>query len=250
MPEHAVDGLITIHCLTRSEGTSHGLRPDRAGAILRRRMIADSGRYADAIVRFDAANAEDPNTESTGGAVEPRALVYARRMTAMLERFAPDAPEAVRLAVRCQHIRRWEIPRASYPGTPEGYQAWRARLLDHHAGLAARILRDAGYDEGMIARVASIVRKERLKKNPEAQLLEDVAALVFLEHYVAGFVAGHPEYGEAKLRDILQKTFRKMSPRGRDAVPTLIRLPAALAPFVLAEAGEQARGRMGIEPRS
>jgi len=104
----------------------------------------------------------------------------------------------VKLAVRCQHIRRWEIPRASYPRTPEGYQVWRARLL---------------------------------------------------EHYVAGFVAGHPDYGEAKLRDILQKTFRKMSPRGRNAVPTLIRLPAALAPFVLAAAGDEARGRMGIEPR-
>ena len=212
-------------------------------------MSADSKRYADAIARFDAANAEDPNTEPTGGVAEPRELVYARRMTAMLERFAPDAPEAVRLAVRCQHIRRWEIPRESYPRTPEGYQAWRTRLLDHHAELAARILGDAGYDEGMIARIASIVRKERLKRNPEAQLLEDVAALVFLEHYVAGFVAGHPEYGEAKLRDILQKTFRKMSPRGRDAVPTLIRLPTALAPFVLA-AGNEARGHMGIEPRS
>jgi hypothetical protein len=213
-------------------------------------MIENSKCYADAIAHFDAANAEDPNTESTGGVAEPRELVYARRMTAMLERFAPDAPEAVRLAVRCQHIRRWEIPRESYPRTPEGYQAWRRRLLDHHAQLAARILRDAGYDEGMIARVASIVRKERLKKSPEAQLLEDVAALVFLEHYAAGFVAGHPEYGEAKLRDILQKTFRKMSLRGRDAVPTLIRLPAALAPFVLAAAGDEARGRMGIEPRS
>ena len=200
-------------------------------------MIADSGRYAGAIARFDAANAEDPNTESAGGAAEPKELVYARRMSAMLERFAPDAPEAVRLAVRCQHIRRWDIPRASYPRTPEGYQAWRARLLEHHAELATAILREAGYDEGMIARVASIVRKERLKKDPEAQLLEDVAALVFLEHYVAGFVAGHPDYSEAKLRDILQKTFRKMSPRGRDAVRTLIRPPAALAPLLPGSAG-------------
>ena len=51
----------------RCARTSHRLPPDRAGAILRRRMIADPGRYADAIARFDAANAEDPNTESTGG---------------------------------------------------------------------------------------------------------------------------------------------------------------------------------------
>ena len=200
--------------------------------------ITDAARYADAIARFDAANAKDPNTESTGGGAEPRELVYARRMTAMLERFAPDAPEAVRLAVRCQHIRRWEIPRASYPRTPEGYKAWRARLLEHHAELAAGILRDAGYDEGTVARVASIVRKERLKKSPESQLLEDVAALVFLEHTVAGFVAGHPEYSEVKLRDILQKTFRKMSARGRKAVSSLIVLPRDLAPIVQAAVRE------------
>jgi len=40
-----------------------------------------------------------------------------------------------------------------------------------------------------------------------------------------------------------------MYPRGRDAVRTLIRLPAAFAPFVLAMAGDEAPGRMGIEPR-
>jgi hypothetical protein len=212
-------------------------------------MTENSRRYTDAIARFDAANAEDPNTESTGGGAKPKELVYARRMSEMLERFAPDAPEAVRLAVRCQHIRRWEIPRASYPRTPEGYKAWRVRLLDHHAELAAGILRDAGYDADAVARVASIVRKERVKRNPEAQLLEDVASLVFLEHYVAGFVAGHPEYGEAKLRDILQKTLRKMSARGRAAVPTLIRLPAELAPFVLTVAGDEARAGAGSGPR-
>lgn len=221
-------------------GTSHSLRCGRTGAILRRRMSADSGRYAHAIARFDAANAEDPNTESAGGGAEPKELLYARRMSAMLERFAPDAPEAVRLAVRCQHIRRWEIPRASYPRTPEGYQAWRARLLDHHARFAAQILGEAGYDEDMVVRIASIVRKEHLKKNPEAQLLEDVAGLVFLEHYAAGFVAGHRDYDEAKLKDILRKIFRKMSAQGRRAVASLIVLPAELAPLVLAAAGETA----------
>ena len=202
-------------------------------------MMADSGRYADAISRFDAANAEDPNVETVADVAEPGALVYARRMSEMLERFTPDTPETVRLAARGQHIRRWEIPRASYPRPPEGYKAWRARLLEHHAGLAVRILRDAGYDEERVASVAAIVRKERLKLNPEAQLFEDVAALVFLEHTVAGVAEGHPEYSEAKLRDILRKTFQKVSPRGRAAVRTLICLPEALAPVVL----EAARDR-------
>jgi hypothetical protein len=31
-------------------------------------------------------------------------------MSAALERFAPDASEVVRLAIRCQHIRRRTVP--------------------------------------------------------------------------------------------------------------------------------------------
>lgn len=195
-------------------------------------MNHDGERYERTIARFDAMHAADPNLEPSGSAQEPRELLYARRMTAMLERFAPDAPETVRLAARCQHIRRWEIPRASYPQTPEGYRAWRTRLLDHHAVICAAVMRDCGYDEATIAGVASLVRKERLKRNPDAQLLEDIVGLVFLEHYLADFVAQHRQYEESKLLDILQKTFRKMSPRGVGAVSGLIRLPPELADFV------------------
>jgi uncharacterized protein DUF4202 len=200
-------------------------------------MVADSGRYTTAIERFDAINARDPNLESDGAAREPKELLYARRMTAMLERFAPDAPEAVRLAVRCQHIRRWEIPRASYPPASEGYKAWRTRLLDHHAEIGAAVLRECGYDEAMVASVASLLRKERLKRNPDAQLLEDVIGLVFMQHYLPDFVARHPSYDEAKFLDILQKTFRKMSPQGRDAAATFVALPPELAAVVAKAAG-------------
>jgi hypothetical protein len=192
-----------------------------------------SERFRAAIERFDAANAPDPNREPDPAGVEqPRELLYARRMSEMLERFAPEASEAVRLAVRCQHIRRWEIPRDAYPRTPEGYKAWRTRLMDFHADTAAAILREAGYEEEPIARVRSLLRKERLKRDPETQLLEDVVALVFLEHYLAGFVAGHPEYDEAKFADILRKTWLKMSPRGREAALAVARIPDALRPAV------------------
>jgi hypothetical protein len=208
-------------------------------------MVADSGRYATAIARFDAINARDPNLESDGGAQQPKELLYAQRMTAMLERYAPDAPEPVRLAARCQHIRRWEIPRASYPDTPEGYQAWRTQLLDHHAGIGGTVLHECGYDEATVARVASLLRKERLKRNPDAQLLEDVIGLVFMQHYLADFVARHPAYDEAKFVDILQKTLRKMSPRGRDAATTLITLPGELAAVVA-----KAAGAAGHRPRN
>ena len=195
--------------------------------------ISDVERFERAIARFDAVAAEDPGRETVDAAQQPNALLYAQRMTAMLQRFAPQASEAVRLAVRCQHIRRWDIPRASYPRTAAGYKQWRVRLLSYHAEVAAAILREIGYDEDMIGRVTSLLRKEGLKRDPEAQLLEDIVALVFLEHYLADFVEQHPEYDQAKFADILRKTARKMSPRGREAVADLIRLPENLAPLVL-----------------
>jgi hypothetical protein len=190
-------------------------------------------RFRAAIQRFDTANAADPNREPDAAGIEqPRELLYAQRMTEMLDRFAPEASEAVRLAVRSQHIRRWEIPRDSYPRTPEGYKAWRTRLMDFHADTAGAILREAGYEEETIARVRSLLRKERLKRDPETQLLEDIIALVFLEHYLAGFVAGHAGYDEAKFADILHKTWLKMSPRGREAALVVARIPAELRPVV------------------
>jgi hypothetical protein len=80
--------------------------------------------------------------------------------------------------------------------------------------------------------VRSLLRKERLKRDPETQLLEDIIALVFLEHYLAGFVAGHAGYDEAKFADILHKTWLKMSPRGREAALVVARIPAELRPVV------------------
>lgn len=171
-------------------------------------------RFADALARFDRANAEDPRREPVDGEPQPRELVYARRMTAVLERYAPDAPEAVRLAARCQHIRRWTIPRDRYPVGRDGYRRWRNDLGRFHAETAGEILRDVGYDDAAIGRVQALLRKERLKADPDVQLLEDVICLVFLQHYLADFAAQHDD---EKLTDILRKTWRKMSERGRAA---------------------------------
>ena len=139
----------------------------------------------------------------------------------MLARFAPDASEPLRLAARCQHVERWKIPRADYPMTRAGYERWRTRLRDFHAERAGAILRDAGYDDATIGRVGALIRKEALKTDAEAQALEDVVALVFMESYLDDFVAKHAGYDEAKFVDILQKTARKMSARGRASALTL-----------------------------
>ena len=194
--------------------------------------IADNERFTRAIARFDAANGEDPNRDSVDGRPLPKELLYAERLTAMLARFAPQASEALRLAARCQHIQRWKIPRADYPMTRAGYQQWRMYLRDFHAELASAILRDAGYDDAMIARARSLIRKEALKTDAEAQTLEDVVDLVFLESYLEDFVARHPGYDEAKFVDILKKTARKMSAQGRESALTLISPPPALLPVI------------------
>lgn len=195
-------------------------------------MIIDQTRFKQAIAHIDAANAEDPNRETADGHEYPKELLYAQRMSAMLERYQPDASEALQLAVRCQHIQRWKIPRSDYPMTRAGYHQWRTRLRDFHAEVAGALLKEVGYDTDTIARVCSLLRKERLQQDTEVQTLEDVVVLVFLESYLEDFVRTHPEYDEAKLIDILRKSLRKMSERGREAALTMIKLPSSLLPTI------------------
>lgn len=191
-------------------------------------------RYQATIAAFDQANAADPNTEMFEGKLHPKELLYAQRMSQMQQRFAPEASEAVRLAVCAQHIQRWKIPRSDYPMDKPGYMRWRTGLYKFHAETAGNIMQAVGYDDEMIARVRAIVSKKDLKVNPETQMLEDIVDLVFLEHYMLGFVAQHPEYDEAKWMKIIQKTWQKMSPHAREfALSSMIRLPEALAPLIL-----------------
>jgi len=163
---------------------------------------------------FDEANENDPYTEVWQGKEYPKELLYAMRMTNKLETFDPEASEALQLTARCQHIRRWEIPRESYEMNRTGYLKWRQDLKKFHAIKAGAILREVGYDQEMIDMVAFLLEKKQLKKNAGTQTLEDVICLVFLEYYFEPFSHKYPE---DKLIDILQKTWRKMSKKGHDA---------------------------------
>lgn len=171
-------------------------------------------RLRRAFERFDAINAGDPRTEVVDGEEGPKELIYARRMSETLSRFEPDASEALRLATRAQHIARWEIPRSDFPEGRAGYKKWRVQLMFHHADVAEEVLRDLDYPEETVERVKTLLRKQGLKRDPEVQTLEDVACLVFLEHYFDDFATEHED---EKLVDILQKTWRKMSERGHEA---------------------------------
>ncbi len=190
--------------------------------------------YQAAITAFDRANAEDPNRERVESEEYPKELLYAQRMSEMQERYAPDASEAVKLAVRAQHIRRWKIPRNSYPPDRQGYLQWRTGLYAFHAETAGHILREAGYDDAMTERVKTIIGKRELKVNPDTQLMEDVVGLVFIEHYLLAFTGQHPEYDEAKWVRIIRKTWQKMSLRAHEfALAGRINLPEVLKPLIL-----------------
>lgn len=177
-------------------------------------MTTNPERFRAAIEAFDAVNGEDPNVEVWQNRSFPKELLYARRMTQWLDHLAPNAPEVVRLAVRAQHICRWKVPRNDYPRNRQGYRRWRTDLGGFHAETAGRILGEVGYDDETIARVQSLLRKQRLKADPECQLLEDVACLVFLEFYFSDFTRQHDA---DKLINILRRTWQKMSERGRQA---------------------------------
>jgi hypothetical protein len=192
-----------------------------------------SPSFAKAIELIDAANSEDPNQESDGQKQWPKELLYSHRMSEMLERYAPDADEAIKLAVRAQHIQRWKSPRSDYPEGRIGYLKWRSDLYKFHADTAGKLLQQAGYDEEFIQRVKQAVAKRSLKRNPDTQLVEDVIDLVFIEHYMETFAGKHPEYSEEKWLDIIRKTWNKMSERGQQfALSGKIKLPEPLVPLI------------------
>lgn len=188
--------------------------------------MIETDQFKEAIHQFDLANSQDPNKEKWEGNDYPKELLYAQRMTDCLEAFAPDASEALQLAARCQHIKRWEIPRDTYPMDRPGYHAWRNELKAYHAELAEGILREVGYDAETIDRVKFLLQKKQLRRDPETQTLEDVICLVFLEFYFDDF---SQKYDDEKLIDIIQKTWRKMSEKGHEAALKLDYSPKSLA---------------------
>ena len=168
----------------------------------------------EAIDGFDALNATDPTRVETEHGATPKQLLYARRMTAQLATFAPDASDALKLAARAQHLCRWQVARADYPTGRKGYLRWRRDAAAHHARLAAEVMREVGLPDALIERTSNLITKRRLKTDPEAQALEDVACLVFLRYEALPFFRQHPK---EKVIDIVNKTWAKMSARGRQA---------------------------------
>jgi hypothetical protein len=171
-------------------------------------------RLDEAFAAIDAANADDPIRIEVRGSVRPKEQAHAELVVEWVRRLRPDASEALLLAARASHVRRWEVPRSAEPDGRAGYLRWKRRLQAMHAEVAASLLRSVGYDEATVARVQSIVRKEALRTDPEVVTLEDALSLVFVE---TQFAALADRLDEEHMVDVVAKTLRKMSPEGRAA---------------------------------
>ena len=176
-------------------------------------------RFERARLAFDQLNGLDPVKEDVDGVPRPRLVVQADRLSAWIERLDPSASEALRLAARCQHIERWTIARDEFPPGRVGYLQWRTKLSRFHADRAESVLRGAGYENDVISAVRRIVTKQNLHSNPDSQTMEDALCLVFLEFELDAFLEKHPD--QEKAIEILEKTWKKMSPRGQKAALVL-----------------------------
>ncbi|MFO7177553.1 MAG: DUF4202 domain-containing protein [Pseudomonadota bacterium] len=200
-------------------------------------------RFEQAVTALSAVSAQDPNREIVNGVSRPRELVHTERLVAWIERLAPDASEALRLAAYSQHVGRYRVPRSTYPAGRIGYLRWRTDLAKQHAATAREVLTRVGYDEATIAAVERINLKRNLRGDPDVQTMEDALCLSFLEHEFAAFASAHdPE----KTVAILQKTWRKMSPRAREIALTL-ELPDSARDLVVRAL---AAGSAESEPRT
>ncbi|MCZ0925529.1 MULTISPECIES: DUF4202 domain-containing protein [Halomonadaceae] len=176
---------------------------------------------------IDALHAQDPrSTTLDDGTTMPQELAYAQRMSKWLESVFDAPGELLQLAVRAQHLQRWQVPREDYDKGRVGYLTWRRDQGKRAGETTAKLMEKAGYSVEEAKRVAAMIGKKGLGRDPEVQALEDCACLVFLENYFADFSR---KVEHDHMVRIVQMTWRKMSPRAHELALTLPMSPSSTA---------------------
>lgn len=178
------------------------------------------------LATLDALHAEDPRRVEVDGESLPLELWHGRRMSAWLVQLMAAPDELVQLAVRAQHLQRWQVPRGDYPEGRVGYLTWRRDQGKRAGETTARVMQEAGYAAEQAERVAQMIRKQGLGRDEGTQAVEDCACLVFLENYFADF---SKQVEHDHLIRIVQKTWKKMSPRAHELALGLPMAPEARA---------------------
>lgn len=197
-----------------------------------------SNKLENVLTAIDDINRQDINITLLESKEHPKELLYGQRMSACLAQHWPQANELLQIAVRAQHIKRWHLKRTEFAQGKAGYYQWRIALGKFHAELTANIMREHGYSDEQAKRTASIICKENLKDksssqlNADSQTLEDIACLVFLEHYFDAFANNYlKQDNEAKIIRIVQLTWKKMSAEAH-SIALKMTLPEHLADLV------------------
>jgi hypothetical protein len=162
---------------------------------------------------------QDPARLIHNGEFIGEETLYALRMVEQLNIYFPIASPQLEVAAMAHHLKRWEIKRASYPMDKQGYFQWRRHVAKHQLSLTVEVLENAGFDELERDGILSILKKENIKTNALAQVLEDVACMVFVQFYLEPFAAPH---NSEKVVDIVRKTMLKMS---KTAIEQTAQLP-------------------------
>ena len=106
------------------------------------------------LAAIDTANADDPNRLVVRGVARPKALGEAELATEWVRQLVPGPSDELRVAVRAHHLRRWNVPRASYPDGRAGYLRWRRDLHEIHATDVAAIMDAHGWSADEIGRAS------------------------------------------------------------------------------------------------
>jgi len=189
--------------------------------------MTSTSKLLSAIESIDAANREDPN-QLDGMPLAFWQGVLADAYVGRLESLPSDA---LRLAARAHHLRRWIVPRSSYPDGRSGYLRWRRDQKVRHASDLRAIISEAGMGPSVADRASAIITKTHLGSDPEVQTFEDAVALTFLETQLGSMAERLAD--DNKMVDIIAKTLIKMSAAGRELAAT-IDLPPRLAVLVAA----------------
>ena len=172
----------------------------------------NTSRLESLLARIDSANKQDPSLEGFEGSPQPKEFVYSVRLSRWVRRLCPQPSEILQIASRGQHIRRWEIPREKYPRNRQGYLRWRETLKAFHARTVSQLMREASYTPEEIAQAESLILKKRPLQDTEQAAIEDALCLLFLETQLEDV---RTKVSEETMQQVLQKTWAKMSARGR-----------------------------------
>jgi hypothetical protein len=185
-------------------------------------MITDE-IYQKATIEIEKIHSSDPIQETLNGKQYPAEVLYCKRILNILDLVDPHSSYAMKLAVQCQHLQRWGVPRSEYTYDRRGYHQWRRKVMEYQLQQTQTVLSRAGVDGEDIRWIMTAIEKQGDKSNPEAQIITDTACLVFLKWYMEPFAVKHES---EKVIDIMKKTLRKMSVAGVNLVSKLD-LPAS-----------------------